>query len=430
MCPLTTWTCAYHFLLYTLRLAQCWSSGTAALNSLVLRSAACCTENEVGSHPFSFNNCPYNQPVRGTLSKPVVRNKAFRHVGLCRTIHRGRPGPKSGGSGRCRKFYLILVLLLGNIHSLLAATTEVRVVGDATVPTEVLLCGTKFCHDSMRQPRTAALLMSDSVNMQDIRHTAGSLHFGGSFLSLRLVGLSLWRLFTPRSMMTTTDFPRTAGRPPFQVQASHVILQPLIEGSTDVRRSFVQQRHATGRPLRIDSVYLWYDRRRTFAPDRLATLFAAVRFYAPGSFHEVCSPAWPTPPWPPWSHRQEQPKNPMPGVHSQVGRSNGRLWRPSGNGSWLGAISICGPRAPSPRPRRRLWLQSFAPHAMILLRWRLQESLLTYDVSFMETTTEIMGWSYAQTRRCLRLRNYEDGAQPDSPPMQHTDVTDVGRRVD
>ena len=84
---------------------------------------------------------------------------------------------------------LILGVLFCRLHPVFAAATEVRVVGDATVPTEVLQCGTKLSRYGMNQPLATALLSLDFSFAQDTRSIPGLLPSGGPRVPFRNVAL-------------------------------------------------------------------------------------------------------------------------------------------------------------------------------------------------------------------------------------------------
>ena len=127
----------------------------------------------------SLLSCFCGDPVRGTLSFNVVRRVAKQRARPCRTLRGGRPGPKSGGSGNRGPYILIFGVLFCRLQPVFTATTEVRVVGDATVPTEVLPCGTKLSRYGMNQPLDTALWSLDFSFAQDTRSITGLLPSGG-----------------------------------------------------------------------------------------------------------------------------------------------------------------------------------------------------------------------------------------------------------
>ena len=88
------------------------------------------------------------------------------------------PRSQVRGSGNRGPYILIFGVLFCRLHPVFA-TTEVRVVGDATVPTEVLPCGTKLSRYGMNQPLDTALLSLDFSFTQDTRSITGFLPSGG-----------------------------------------------------------------------------------------------------------------------------------------------------------------------------------------------------------------------------------------------------------
>ena len=147
-------------------LASCSIPVFDVLRLLMHRVRAC--SRPAGTGP-SLLSCFCDDPVRGTPSFNMVRRVAKQRARPCRTSRGGRPGPKSGGSGNRGLYILILGVLFCRLQPVFTATTEVRVVGDATVPTEVLPCGTKLSRYGMNHPLDTALLSFDFSFAQDTR---------------------------------------------------------------------------------------------------------------------------------------------------------------------------------------------------------------------------------------------------------------------
>ena len=110
----------------------------------------------------------------------------------------------------------------------------------------------------------------------------------------------------------------------------------------------------------------------------------------------------------------------------RAGQPNDRRKLRSELGSSTGAASMFGqiPRLEHPKILRCLRSLKLTL-AEICSLWCTRMCPMYY----MECNREYHGWSYATARPSRRMRNFEDGGQPDSPSLDNP-TEDMGRRVD